>query len=93
MIIIDCMKASGNVIIDMGKDIKNFLINVYIKVIISMGNLKELGDIVGLMENFMKENGLMGWSKVQECGEVQRGIHILDNGSLEKQMAMEFIHG
>lgn len=60
MIIIDCMKASGNVIIDMGKDIKNFLINVYIKVTISMGNLKELGDIVGLMENFMKENGLMG---------------------------------
>lgn len=41
----------------MGKDMKNFLINVSTKEIILMGNQKEWEDIAGRMENSMKASG------------------------------------
>lgn len=58
-----------------------------------MENLREWAATHGLMDNSMKVNGSMGWSKVQVCGEEQKVIHTLDNGNLEKQTVMECIPG
>jgi microsomal dipeptidase-like Zn-dependent dipeptidase len=65
-------KENGNVIISTVKDIRSFKMLVLIKVIMSMENLKELEGILGLMENFMKENGSMDSSMAQVCGREQR---------------------
>lgn len=51
------MKEIGNVIINMGKDFKNFLTVARIKVIILMENHKVWADILGRMDNFIKGNG------------------------------------
>lgn len=49
----------GKMIISMGLVSKNFLINVFIKEIMSMENHKELEDILGQMDSSMKDSGLM----------------------------------
>ena len=56
-IIKDLMKEIGNVIINMGRDFKNFLTVARIKVIILMENHKVWADILGRMDNFIKGNG------------------------------------
>lgn len=58
-----------------------------------MENHKDMVRIPGKMAKHMKDNGLMEWRADQESGEDQMGILILDNGVMDKQMAMEFIHG
>ena len=58
-----------------------------------MVNLKELEDMYGQMESFMKVNGSMEWNMVQECGKVLKETRTLDNGNLVKQMDMEFMYG
>lgn len=58
-----------------------------------MGSLREWGDIAGLMANFIRDSGLMGSNMVQGSGKGLKGIHMPVNGSLERQMAMEFIPG
>lgn len=59
MITIEFTKANGRMILNMGRDFKNFPINVYMRVNMSMGNLRELANIHGPMVNFMKDNGAM----------------------------------
>lgn len=76
MIIIEFTKGNGRMILNMGKVFKNFLINVYMRASMWMGSLKELANIHGLMVNFIKDNGTTEWKMAQECGEVQREIHI-----------------
>jgi hypothetical protein len=58
-----------------------------------MANQKELGNINGPMESITKGNGLADSDMVLGCGKEQREIAMSDNGSLEKQMAMEFMFG
>lgn len=45
------------------------------------------------MGNSIKDNGIMEWKMVLECGEVQRETLILVNGNSEKLTGMEFILG
>lgn len=58
-----------------------------------MANQKELGNINGSMDSITKGNGLADSDTVLGCGKEQREIAMSDNGSLEKQMAMEFMFG
>ena len=51
------MKVVGSVILNMGKAMKNLIINVYIKENMLMVSLRVWGDIVGLMVNFIRANG------------------------------------
>lgn len=45
------------------------------------------------MVRFMRGNGSMASNTGQECGEEQEVTRILANGSSERQMEMECIHG
>jgi hypothetical protein len=58
-----------------------------------MANQKELGNINGSMESITKGNGLADSDTVLGCGKELKEIAMSDNGSLEKQMAMEFMFG
>lgn len=58
-----------------------------------MANQKELGNINGSMDSITKGNGLADSDTVLGCGKEQREIAMSDNGSLEKQTAMEFMFG
>lgn len=77
----------------MAKVMKSFLMEQYIQVHMPMENHKDMARIPGRMAKPMKGNGLMEWRADQEFGEDQMAILILDNGVMDKQMAMEFIHG
>jgi hypothetical protein len=68
IIVIGDMKANGNAISRTAKDISNFRMAAFIKAITLMGNLKDLGNINGLMGNIMKENGLMDLSMALALG-------------------------
>ena len=57
MIMAEFIKANGKMILNMEKAFKNFPTNVCIKEIISMENLRVLGDIAGQMANSMKDSG------------------------------------
>lgn len=47
----------------------------------------------GVMEKFMKDNGVRGKSMVLGFGRGPKVIHILENGKWEFLMVMEFIVG
>lgn len=51
------MKVIGSVIINMDRDIKNSITNVFTQEIMLMVDLKESEDIAGLMGSFIKDNG------------------------------------
>lgn len=51
------MQVAGKTIISMGQDMRSFRISVFIRVIMSTGNLKEWADTHGQMGNFMKDSG------------------------------------
>ena len=47
----------------------------------------------GVMEKFMKDNGLREKNMVLDFGRGLKVIHISENGKWEFQMGMEFIVG
>lgn len=80
-------------ILNMVKDIKNFLTNAHIRANIVKENPKVLEGIPGPTVNSMKDNGSMEWSKALGCGEEPKVIHTSANGNMEKQMVMEYTLG
>ena len=53
------IKVIGKISINLEEDIKNFQICLSIKVNISTENLKEVVNLYGRMDNFIKVNGKM----------------------------------
>lgn len=60
---------------------------------ILMGNHLEREDFLGVMESFMKGNGLTVKDMVLEFGKVLKEIHIQENGKWVFLMVREFIYG
>lgn len=54
------MKAIGSIIISMGKAMKNMIMGLSMKGTTRRENHQAMEDILGKMDNFMKENGKMG---------------------------------
>ena len=87
------IKVIGSTIISMEKDMKSLSTGQFILGTIKKGNLQGMVDILGKTVKSMRGSGRMAWKTVQEYGEEQQEIHILESGKMEKQMGMEFIHG
>lgn len=87
------IQETGNKISNMDMDTKFFLTIVFTKESILKDCHKGLGNILGLTDNFMMDNGKKVLSMDQVCGKVIVGIHILGNGKKGKLMVMVFIHG
>ena len=60
----------------MEKGIKNLVMDHFIKEDMSMENLKDVVDINGLMDKYIKDNGKMELNMDQVFGEVQKEILI-----------------
>jgi len=59
LIVIENIKDNGKMILNMVKEFRILLMGVFIKDFMSMVSQKALVGILGQMDNFMKENGLM----------------------------------
>lgn len=93
IIVIEDIRANGNVISRMGEGISNFRMDASIRVTMLMGNRKDLENINGPMENIMKENGLMGSNMDLVLGWESKETNMLGNGNLGRQMEKEFMFG
>lgn len=58
-----------------------------------MENLKDVEDINGQTDKFIKDNGKMALNMDLVFGEVLKAILILDNGNKGRLTDMVFIHG
>lgn len=65
----------------------------FMKEIFQKANLMAWANFHGVMEKFMKDNGVRGKSMVLGFGRGPKVIHILENGKWEFLMVMEFIVG
>jgi hypothetical protein len=74
LIVIENIKDNGKMILNMVKEFRILLMGVFIKDFMSMVSQKALVGILGQMDNFMKENGLMEWNTAQECGKELKEI-------------------
>ena len=63
------------------------------KEIFQKANLMAWANFHGVMEKFMKDNGLREKNMVLDFGRGLKVIHISENGKWEFQMGMEFIVG
>jgi len=70
------IKVIGIIIWEMEKGIKNLVMDHFIKEDMSMENLKDVVDINGLMDKYIKDNGKMELNMDQVFGEVQKEILI-----------------
>ena len=80
-------------ITNMGEGFRCFPMGQSIRESILMENLKESENINGLMENFIKDNGLMASNMVQECGKELKVIVMQVSGEWEKLKVTEFMSG
>lgn len=90
---VEFTKGNGSMMLKEDLELKNSLMEIYLKENIFMENLMELVLISGVTDKDMMGSGSMDSSKVQECGEGKKETRTKDNGSMENLMDMEFIHG
>lgn len=93
ILMVEYIKATGVIIKETAKAFKNLRIALSIKETMLTVNLKDVVDMNGRMEKFIKVNGKMGLNMDQEYGEDQKVTLILENGKREKHKVMEFILG
>lgn len=72
---------------------KSSQLDQYIRETMSMVGLKELANITGQMDNFIRENGSEDSNTDLECGREPRETAMLVNGEWGKPTAMEFMSG
>ena len=92
-IMIGSIKDFGKMITNMGEGFRCSPMGQSIRESILMENLKESENINGLMENFIRDNGLMGSNMVQECGKELKVIVMWVSGEWEKLKVTEFMSG
>ena len=87
------MKDNGKMIQEVGKEWNVIQTEIAMKENFRMESRMERAFTPGLMEKYMKVNGLQVSKRGKESGKAFLATHTLENGSRAKLMATGFING